>query len=346
MMKHNRKMICAYLSDWGWRGLSKASAACLTHVNYSFALVRDGVVTDAHWTHAEELDDAIRMYPELTFVVSVGGWGAGGFSEAASTAEGRERFAETAVALMRRHGFRGIDVDWEYPCRSDADIASSPDDKRNFTLLMQALRTHLNEETARTGKDYLLSIAVGAGAGFTKDMELEQLNPILDYVNLMTYDMKEWNRVTHHSNLYPSGEYEGGWSAVQSARVYGAAGIDRNKLVLGGAFYGHSYDVTGDHPLGQTENFRRAKTMSYSRIRRECTAENGWIKYRDEAACAPYLYNGKTLIIYDDEQALADKVDYVCDAGLGGIMFWEFNEDDSETLVRAIADAMQKHETT
>ena len=78
-------MIAAYLSDWGWIGLAPESAACLTHVNYSFALVRDGVVSDAHWTHAKELDEAIAAYPELTFVISVGGWGAGGFSEAAST---------------------------------------------------------------------------------------------------------------------------------------------------------------------------------------------------------------------------------------------------------------------
>ena len=338
------KMIAAYLSDWGWIGLAPESAACLTHVNYSFALVRDGVVSDAHWTHAKELDEAIAAYPELTFVISVGGWGAGGFSEAASTEEGRERFAQTAVALMRRHGFRGIDVDWEYPCRSDADIASSPDDRENFTLLLQTLRAHLDAETKKTGVDYLLSIAVGAGAAFTKDIELEKLNQILDYVNLMTYDMKEWDRVTHHSNLYPSGEYEGGWSAVQTVDAYHGGGIDKEKLVIGGAFYGHSYDVSADRPLGQTENFTRAKNLRYSRIRRECTEENGWIKYRDEKACAPYLYNGKTVVIYDDELALADKVDFVYDAGLGGIMFWEFNEDDSGTLVHAIADAAMKHE--
>ena len=29
---------------------------------------------------------------------------------------------------------------------------------------------------------------------------------------------------------------------------------------------------------------------------------------------------------------------------IGGIMFWEFNEDNSGELVRAIADAAKKHE--
>ncbi len=343
-MKPCSKMIAAYLSDWGWIGLTKESADCLTHVNYSFALLVDGCVSDAHWTHGAELDEAIRTYPDLTFVLSIGGWGAGGFSEAASTEEGRQRFAKTAIDVMHRHGFRGLDVDWEYPCRSDADIASSPDDRQNFTALIRTLREHLNEEEKKTGVRYLLSIAVGAGAGFTQDLELEKLNGLLDYVNLMTYDMKEWDRVTHHSNLYPSGEYAGGWSGMQSAEAYHACGIDKNKLVLGGAFYGHSYEVSADRPLGQTEGFQRARNLRYSHIRRECTPENGWTKYRDEAACAPYLYNGEKIIIYDDAQALADKVKYVYNAGLGGIMFWEFNEDDSGELVRAIADAAKECE--
>ena len=344
-MKNNcKKMIAAYLSDWGWIGISEEAASCLTHVNYSFALLRDGSVSDAHWTHAKELDEAIAKYPHLTFVISIGGWGAGGFSEAASTEEGRQRFAASAMDVLRRHGFGGIDVDWEYPCRSDAEIASSPDDKENFTLLLQTLRAYLDEETAKTGKEYLLSIAVGAGAAFTKDIELEKINGILDYVNLMTYDMKEWDRVTHHSNLCPSGEYDRGWSAAQCVDAYHAGGIDLDKLVIGGAFYGHSYEIECDHPLGQTENLTRARNMRYSHIRRECTEENGWKKYRDEAARAPYLYNGKKIVIYDDAQALADKTDFVYDHGLGGIMFWEFNEDDSGELVRAIADAAAARE--
>ncbi len=343
-MKPCSKMIAAYLSDWGWIGLTPESAACLTHVNYSFALLVDGCVSDAHWTHGADLDEAVRTYPDLTFVLSIGGWGAGGFSEAASTEEGRQRFARTAVAVMHRHGFRGLDIDWEYPCRSDADIASSPEDKHNFTLLLKTLREHLDAESEMTGVRYLLSIAVGAGASFCHDIELDALNDILDYVNLMTYDMKEWDRVTHHSNLYPSDAYDGGWSAAQTVDAYHTGGIDTEKLVIGGAFYGHSYEVAAEHPLGQTENIRRAHNLRYSRIRRDCTEENGWRKYRDDAACAPYLYNGQQIIVYDDVQTLADKVSFVYDRGLGGIMFWEFNEDDSGELVRAIADAAEAHE--
>lgn len=344
MQESSKKMVCAYLSDWGWIGLSDEAAACLTHVNYAFALLDGGRVSDAHWRHGSELDEAIRRYPALTFVLSVGGWGAGGFSEAASTEEGRALFASSAVAVMRRHGFRGIDVDWEYPCHSEAGIASSADDKQNFTYLLQTLRDRLDRETELTGETYLLSIAVGAAAVLTEDIEPAKIGAIVDYVNLMTYDMQEWERVTHHSNLYPSAEYTGGWSAVQSVQAYHACGIEKEKLVIGGAFYGHSYAVSGAHPLGCTDSIERTENLSYSSIRRECTEENGWKKYRDATAHAPYLYNGDKIVLYDDAQVFSEKVDYIFENGLGGIMFWEFNEDDTGELVRAIADAAIRHD--
>ena len=43
-MKQHTPMLCGYLSDWGWHGITPEAAACLTHVNYSFALVKDGSV--------------------------------------------------------------------------------------------------------------------------------------------------------------------------------------------------------------------------------------------------------------------------------------------------------------
>ena len=337
-MKQNAPMLCGYLSDWGWHGITPQAAACLTHINYSFALVVDGAVSDAHWSHAADLDAVIKAFPNLSFILSIGGWGAGGFSEAASTGEGRRRFAETAVDVLRRHGFSGLDIDWEYPCRSDAGIASSPDDRKNFTLLLQTLREALDAEESVTGKHLLLTVAVGSGAYFARDMECDKLNGILDYVNLMTYDMAAPDCVTHHCSLYPSDAYTCGWSADQAVKAYTAAGISRDKLIIGGAFYGHSYEVQAEMPLGQTENFKKVHNIDYTRILRDCTEENGYHRYYDDAAHAPYLYNGTRIIVYDDAQSLSEKVKYVMEYGLAGLMFWEFNGDRTGTLVRVLRD--------
>lgn len=81
------------------------------------------------------LKRAKSLKPDLKIVLSIGGWGSGGFSEAASTKEGREVFAESAVALMKEYGLDGLDIDWEYPCVGIAGIDCSANDKENFTCL-------------------------------------------------------------------------------------------------------------------------------------------------------------------------------------------------------------------
>ena len=57
----------------------------------------------------------LKRHPHITGVLSVGGWGAEGFSDATATAQGREKLAQSILELMDKHGFRGVDLDWEYP---------------------------------------------------------------------------------------------------------------------------------------------------------------------------------------------------------------------------------------
>jgi chitinase len=153
---------------------------------------------------SEQNIEYIRNYkkikPDLKLLLSVGGWGHGGFSPMASTFENRQKFADSALSAMETLNLDGIDIDWEYPCIGWANIESSPDDKVNFTLMLNQLRETLNSRY----KSPLLTIAVGAGKYFTDSTEMDKIAPILDYVSLMTYDMHFDNKTGHHTNLYPS----------------------------------------------------------------------------------------------------------------------------------------------
>ena len=51
----------------------------------------------------------------------------------ASTAQGRQRFAQSAVQILKDCGFDGIDIDWEYP--------TSPAQAQNFVDLLRELRS-------------------------------------------------------------------------------------------------------------------------------------------------------------------------------------------------------------
>lgn len=50
----------------------------------------------------------------------------------------------------------------------------------------------------------------------------------------------------------------------------------------------------------------------------------------------PYLYNGSTLITYEDEQSMAEKASYVNQKGLGDVMIWEISHDPKSVLVNSL----------
>ncbi|MEE1222112.1 MAG: DUF4835 family protein, partial [Bacteroidaceae bacterium] len=63
----------------------------------------------------EKVQAFLKRNPHVDGVLSIGGWGADGFSDACLTEEGRKILADSLLTLMDDCGFVGIDVDWEYP---------------------------------------------------------------------------------------------------------------------------------------------------------------------------------------------------------------------------------------
>ena len=77
------------------------------------------------------------------------------------------------------------------------------------------------------------------------------------------------------------------------------------------------------------------------------TPANWRVRYWDEKASVPFLYNAQQQIFisYEDPQSLAAKCRFVLSQGLGGVMFWEYSNDPSGTLLRAINDSLREHST-
>jgi chitinase len=160
----------------------------------------------------------------------------------------------------------------------------------------------------------------------------------LDYINIMTYDYG-WGMSNHHTNLYPSENYDKENSAHKAFTDYTAAGVPAEKLVMGIAFYsrGGVVATTDKNGLGQ-KIISTAKGGGYTYIKDSLVDKKGFIRYWDDKAKAPYLFNAekKQFLSYDDEQSIKEKCAYVKANKMAGVMFWEYSSDPKGYLLTAI----------
>ena len=224
-----------YVYDNASLGLRAADADRIDQLNYAFALIVNGEASGAHWRGIRELTKYLKQHPNVDGVLSVGGWGADGFSQACATEEGREKLASSILRLMDEHGFVGVDIDWEYPGSSTAGIASSADDEENWYKLLSLLRSGLDERKSRTGRNYYLSAALGVNQASAIDPA--RLNSVLDQTVLMAYDLRGSDKQTgHQAGLYPAGNMMESGAYGVHALVKG--GMSKSKILLGIPSYG------------------------------------------------------------------------------------------------------------
>ncbi|MCL2839759.1 MAG: glycosyl hydrolase family 18 protein [Defluviitaleaceae bacterium] len=319
-------IISAYINESIFTGLRDGDAERLTHVNFAFALVKDGKGSIDHWRNKEMIYNFIRNKGHLKVVLSVGGWGAGGFSPAVATVEGRELLAQSLVDIALNYGFDGIDMDWEYPGDDIAGIEASPSDRANYTMLIELIRQKL-------GKDKILSMAAGGTQKCIDNLEIDKLMKFMDFINLMTYDLCPWDKVSHHTALFPTEACKMTGHSV--AKLYENAGVARSQIILGAAFYARVYknvDGIGSKVNSAPDFIDGGYPNTLKRI------EISGLKY-DNKAEAAYAYDPTTreFISFDNPRSLTAKMKYVKDNGLGGIMFWEYShDDDKSTLLKSI----------
>ena len=365
--------VVGYYAGWSvYRDYAVADipAEQLTHINYSFANISEEgeIVVGDPWADTDMPDpdddtDAVlqgnfrqlmllkEAYPHLQTLIAVGGWTwSGRFSDVALTDESRQKFARSAVNFMVAYGFDGGDIDWEYPTGGgDADNIRRPEDPENFVLLLQQLRDQLDARGQADDRHYLLTIASGAGGPTYEPLDWARIHPLLDWINVMTYDMAgPWNSVTGlHAPLYPTSENPPEGTSVDTAmQGYLALGVPADKLVMGVPFYGRGFANVSPHNNGLHQPFnglpagtREAGTYDYADLTAHYVTEA--TRQWHETALVPWFYDPETrvMISYDDAQSLALKAEYIVDNGMGGIMIWELSTDDG-TLLQAIDNAL------
>ncbi len=342
------KVVIAYV--FGSRKLinpDSINATQLTHINYAFVNIHNGRAVlqkpDTDAINLGRLLDLKKKNPHLKILISVGGWSwSKNFSDAALTDSSRQLFAQSAAEIVKQYQLDGIDIDWEYPGLCGDYNQFRPEDKENFTLMLKELRNAMNTLQGPDQKKYILTIAAGGFQEFLNHTEMDKAQQYLDFINIMTYDFKtgEDQSTGHHTNLYNSKHDPEGESADKAVRAFIGAGVKPDKLVMGIAFYGRAWKTAGVQKHGLGDSVRSgARGGGYTRLKDSLVNSNGYIRYWDRHAKAPYLYNSPehVFVTYDDEQSVKAKCKYVKKNGLGGVMFWEYFGDPKGYLLEAIS---------
>ncbi len=320
------------------------AAQKLTRINYAFANLQDGRIVTGYANDDKNLAFLVALKqqnPSLTVLVSAGGWlWSGGFSDAAFTRESRAAFIDSVAEFITRHQLDGLDIEWEYPALPGSTNNYRPEDKQTYTLLLKELRQRFNKLEEKLGRPLYLTVAAGSSTEFLEHTEMKKAQRYLDTVNLMAYDYYQGSSdpiTGHHAPLFANPADPKKSSADQSVRDFEKAGVPAGKIVLGVPFYSHRWSEVSDANHGLFQPGKPPANEEFLSSP-EAMLKNGFVRYWDPVASAPYLYNSekKIWVSYDDPQSLAAKSKYVLEHKLRGIMFWDYESDSTGALLDAV----------
>ncbi|KAI1330105.1 family 18 glycoside hydrolase [Xylariaceae sp. FL0255] len=332
-----------YVDPWHTAsGLSTSVTKGITHVMLSNA--DPSQFNSGGYTPTTQPDNIRGSYdPDTKVCLSIGGWGAEGFSEAQATNTSRSTFATAVNNALNQYKFDCVDIDWEYPGGNGQDYKQDPnsgktDEIGNFPIFLQAIKDAIGDKE--------LSIAV---PGLQRDMiaytaeTVPQINDIVDSVNLMTYDLmnRRDNFTNHHTSVNGS---------LNTTENYIALGMDPAKLNLGFAFYAKYFETAGEckQPLG-------CPTVLLEDANGQDTGKSGAITFKDgfsvevdgvadEDQGGQWYWDpsNSTFWTWDTPEFVAKKFDQIVKGQkLGGVAAWSLGEDDSSwTYVKAIQDGL------
>ncbi|XP_055627799.1 probable chitinase 2 [Toxorhynchites rutilus septentrionalis] len=344
--KEKRYSIVCYLASWsvyrdglGAFNITDIIPSYCTHLIYSFAgLNLDGGIDSLDWYNDINVNKGYNRIielkeenPCLKVLLAVGGWNEGSekYSLMAESEDTRNAFADHALKFIVHFGFDGLDVDWEYPTMR----GGLPDDKNNFILLLEALRTKFQR------RKKLLSIAI---SGSTSIMEaaynLTAICNILDFINLMGYDYSQKNKLSIDAPLYP--ESTANPDSVDNAVSYiRKSGCPLAKVNLGIPTMAKTYTLKPAHVgrlLPGVDAKGPGRPGPYTKISGVLGYNELCSMIKEEKWNTKMLWNigakiatqGDQWATFDDGETVAEKAKYVIGKGLGGVMFWTIDTDD------------------
>ncbi|KAL4812489.1 bacteriodes thetaiotaomicron symbiotic chitinase [Aspergillus spinulosporus] len=323
----------------------------LTHVNFAFGYIdpksfeivpMDGLTPSSLFTQTADVRTFKTGLSDLEVFVSLGGWTFSDndtatqptFGDIARTESNRQTFANNLVDFMKKYGFDGVDLDWEYP--GAGDRGGHEEDTQNYVLLLKTLRETFDRSSHGP---YGLTFTIPSSYWYLRWFDVPSMLEYADWTNMMSYDLHGvWDKenpigdiVQGHTNLT---------EIKQSMDLLWRNNVPPEKVVLGLGFYGRSFQLksracsspgcqfAGAAKAGDCTN--NAGTLAYFEIQDIISEEDPEIIHDKDAGVKYFTFGNDQWVSFDDEDTFKQKTDYANDVGLGGLMIWSIDQDDKQ----------------
>ncbi len=371
----------------------------LTHVQYAFVIADENTFelkvsdqendleskfTDREFYHKGEkieMDESLgyygqfnllhtmmEKYPDVTVLASTGGWAASrSLWLVTDSEENMRKFANSAVEFVRKYGFDGIDIDFEFPSETtgsgnpgDADLSETRRKgiSDRYTQLIQILRETFDAAAKEDGKYYWVTSAVSASSWVLGGQTNSDFLDYLDFVSIMSYDYHGgWNEfVENQANIYADpADTETKSMALPtlgfdwSYRYYRGK-VQSEKILMGVPYYTRGWtnvsggDGTGLHGTSRTpatgnENIWcdldtndkevPAGANPLWHVMNLMEEDSNYQEVWDDVGKVPHIWNNstKTFLTYENTRSVQERIDFVENNNLGGVLIWVMHGD-------------------
>ncbi|XP_071036118.1 probable chitinase 10 isoform X2 [Parasteatoda tepidariorum] len=318
-----------------------------THVIFAFSTIKNDTLSPIDGADTPNPPAKKSLYdrilglkeknPKLKVLLSVGGWisGTAPFKQITKSGYRQSLFVFNAIEYLRQKGFDGLDIAWEFP--------RGAEDKEKFSNLIKDLyEAFVGEAKAAEKPRLLLTAAVPASfEAVAAGYDVQEINNYLDMMNVMTYDFHgNWERQVGHNSplfaLFSATSYQKKLTVDYSAKEWVEKGASKEKLLIGIPTYGRSFTLKNTSLTdigapaidgGKSGNYTgEPGVLAFFEV---CDfLKSGAILVWDNEQMVPYAYKGNQWVGFDDQRSLKTKVQWLKEAGYGGVMLWSIDMDD------------------
>lgn len=346
-----------YYEGWNWQRScgtmtpDQIPPGYYTHIFFSFSLINPTTfrlepMDDTTGTLYNSVAALKETQPELEVWIAIGGWSMNDpgdwrttFSDLAGSESAQDEFFESLVTFMMNNNYDGVDIDWEYPAAEDRGGVDADFD--NYVNFLSRLRARLNNLGTPKG----LSITLPASYWYLKGFDIVNIEPYVDFFNVMTYDIHGvWDSTI--DSLGPYAHAHTNLTEIEDAlKLLWRNNINPSRVNMGLGFYGRSFTMKDPDCMAAGCEFTEggnggectgtAGVLSAAEIT-QIIADGATMTLDEAAAVQIVTWDTDQWVSWDNTETLQMKVDFANQRCLGGVMVWAVDLDDG-TLIKSLA---------